>query len=288
MKNILVVGAAKPLGLEIVKRLLAKGFSVVATYRHSDSARLLELTDDNLKIEQLDLNDGTAAEAMIARADGVIFTPILTVCEKSAKSLRKDARAIFLSSNNVTIDPEAPVYAALLQAERGISQIAPQATILRPTMIYGYPGDGNLSRLMTFVKRFRFSPIFGSGEALQQPVFYRDLAGVAVDALLNGHRKSELVAVGGPDAVSLKQLHLEVVKATCVRAIAIGAPLSLVRPAVRAIEKIGVNAPLSTAQIARAETDKIPIGAVVQLGSTTLENGLKSLAASLDATERGA
>ena len=288
MKNVLVVGAAKPLGFEIVNCLLSKGFSVVATYRQSDPTSLRELANENLKIEQLDLDEKAAATAMIARTDGVIFTPILSVCDSVVEALHNDMPAVFFSSNNVAIDPEASVYAALLKAESAIRHAAPRSTILRPTMIYGYPGDGNLSRLMRFIKRFRFSPMFGSGDALQQPVFYRDLAELAVASLLDGAHHSTSVSVGGPEPLSLVRLHKAVAEAVDVRPFSVSAPIGLVKFAVGALEKIGIKSPLSIAQIERVELDKVPAGESVQLAATSLENGLKSLAASLDAKERGA
>lgn len=48
-------------------------------------------------------------------------------------------------------------------------------TILRPTMIYGSLSDKNMSRLIKFIHRSPFFPIFGNGKNLMQPVRAQDL-----------------------------------------------------------------------------------------------------------------
>ncbi|MDX9688898.1 MAG: NAD-dependent epimerase/dehydratase family protein [Alphaproteobacteria bacterium] len=52
----------------------------------------------------------------------------------------------------------------------------PNLTILRPTMIYGSSRDKNIWKLIGFLARHRFFPLFGSGQNLMQPVHARDLA----------------------------------------------------------------------------------------------------------------
>lgn len=58
-------------------------------------------------------------------------------------------------------------------------------TVLRPTMIYGSSGDRNMYRLITYLARHRFFPLFGSGSNLMQPVHARDLGNAYYDVLMN-------------------------------------------------------------------------------------------------------
>ncbi|MCX7749871.1 MAG: NAD-dependent epimerase/dehydratase family protein [Clostridia bacterium] len=48
--------------------------------------------------------------------------------------------------------------------------------ILRPTMIYGSIRDHNMHKLIHYIKKHKFFPVFGSGKGLMQPVHARDLA----------------------------------------------------------------------------------------------------------------
>ena len=58
-------------------------------------------------------------------------------------------------------------------------------TVLRPTMIYGSSGDRNMYRLITYLARHRFFPLFGNGSNLMQPVHARDLGNAYYDVLMN-------------------------------------------------------------------------------------------------------
>jgi nucleoside-diphosphate-sugar epimerase len=58
-------------------------------------------------------------------------------------------------------------------------------TVLRPTMIYGSSGDRNMYKLVDYLYRHRFFPLFGQGENLMQPVNARDLGNAYYDVLVN-------------------------------------------------------------------------------------------------------
>ena len=49
-------------------------------------------------------------------------------------------------------------------------------TIVRPTMIYGSELDKNMRKLIRFLDLSPVFPVFGSGENLWQPVYYKDCA----------------------------------------------------------------------------------------------------------------
>ena len=57
--------------------------------------------------------------------------------------------------------------------------------ILRPSLIYGSKNDKNISKLIRFVYKFRFSFSFGSGLNYFQPIFYKDLGWAISEVLLN-------------------------------------------------------------------------------------------------------
>lgn len=288
INRILVVGAGGPVGFEITRGLLAEGLSVKATYRTHRPTTNIALTNLGAEIAQLDLDNHDSLKQHLADVDAAIFVPILNVSQNAAAYLRNDQRAVFFSSNNVGVTPEGGVYAQLLAAEGAVRNAAPQSTILRPTMIYGYPGDGNMSRLMTVMRKYPFAPMPGSGAALQQPVYYKDLAQTAVHALLQEPPFSGIAAVAGPTALTQRALYAAVAKAGDASPIIIRAPLGPAAFVARTLEGLGVKSPLSSAQLARAAMDKTPTGDRVILTKTSLENGLKALAASLDGQSHGA
>jgi nucleoside-diphosphate-sugar epimerase len=58
-------------------------------------------------------------------------------------------------------------------------------TVVRPTMIYGSSRDANMYKLVDYIYRHKFFPLFGKGENLMQPVHARDLGNAYYDILTN-------------------------------------------------------------------------------------------------------
>lgn len=287
-ERVLVVGASRPLGVEIVRVLRAAGREVDATYRTYCKESVQTLDALGATITQLDIADRDALKAHLQNADAAIFIPILTVSQIAAPLLRDDMRAVFFSSNNVAIDHEADVYARLRGAEEAVQAAAPQAVILRPTMIYGYPGDGNISKLMGAMRRLPVMPMPGGGRAMQQPVYYKDVAKAACEACVGATLPGGVHAVAGPEAVSQKALYAAVADAAGARAAILPAPSAAAIAIARMTEAIGLKPPLSSAQLRRANEDKTPKGDAVLLGETPLREGLVALARDLDVTRAGA
>ncbi|MEO1242304.1 MAG: NAD-dependent epimerase/dehydratase family protein [Pseudomonadota bacterium] len=287
-KHILVVGAGGPFGFEIVRNLRALNYSVTATYRTPRPEAVKRLQRLDAQTSQLDLADETALEALLETADAAIFTPILTVSRIASALIADRFPAVFFSSNNAAIDFEADIYARLRAAEEEVHKHAPQAVILRPTMIYGYPGDGNLARLMRTMRRSPIAPMLGDGKALQQPVYYRDVAKIACNIAVGAAPPSTLCGVAGPTAVTQKALYEAVSKAAAAGPLIAPTPARALSALLRIGEGLGLRAPLSSAQLARANRDKTPRDAPVILGETPLAEGLGALARDLDAGAAGA
>lgn len=283
---VLVAGAGGAVGFEIVRALRRRGCEVVATYRTPREGLQDRLAALGARVEQWDLSDLDRGRAILADVDAAVFTPILTVAGHVA-ALAPDKRLLFFSSNNVAIDDKAPVYAHLRDAEAQVRDAAPGALILRPTMIYGYRGDGNLSVLMSAMRRYPLTPMIGAGRAMQQPVFYRDAAEIAASLIASGSAHG-IVTVAGPAPVSQETLYRAVRAAAGAKSVIAPIPATMAGAAVRLASLVRLPTPLSLAQIARADQDKTPVGDTVILGETALDVGLRGLGAALDGAPGGA
>ncbi len=279
MKRLLIVGAGGALGLEAVRYARACGMQVTGAYRTKRNGVTEAIEKCGATPVQADLEDEAAMGALLRQCDAAIFTPILTVSARAAPVLARGQRTVFLSSNNVAIDPEAAVYARLLAAENDVRAAAPQATIFRPTMIYGYSGDGNLSALMNTMRRAPIIPLFGKSAALQQPLFFADLARLCVDCLVSGDMTGATRAVAGPSPVTKRELYR--LAADAAAAAPLIAPVSSTPVAALfgLLERTGLRLPVSSAQLRRANEDKTPHGAHPILMETSLADGLRHLAA---------
>lgn len=84
---------------------------------------------------------------------------------------------------------------------------AVQCAIVRPTMIYGSPDDGNISSLRSAMSKFRVLPLVGPAEGLRQPV-HRDDLGALIAQMSSSERapaKAEYNAAGG-ETLSYRQM----------------------------------------------------------------------------------
>jgi uncharacterized protein YbjT (DUF2867 family) len=98
--------------------------------------------------------------------------------------------AVFVSTTAVTTTLPAASKRVRLAAEQRIAESGLDWIILRPTMIYGAPGDRNLSRLLPLLCRVPVLPVPGGGH-LQQPVHVADVAHAVLAA-------AELIGAGQP------------------------------------------------------------------------------------------
>lgn len=286
-RRILVVGAGGAVGFEIVRALRARNCDVVAAYRTARDGLAERLRRLGARPAQWDLADLERGRELFANVDGAVSTPILTV-SAPITTLAAQKPLVFFSSNNVEIDADAPVYKALRAAENRVRDALPSATIVRPTMIYGYPGDGNLSVLLRAMQRFAVTPRIGNGKALQQPVFFRDVAMIAAEIITADTVRARTLAVAGPAAIRQDALYRAVWTAAGARGFVLPTPSWLASAAVHMANTAGLRLPLSPAQIARANLDKIPVQSDVIFGQTPLSEGLTQLAGALDDGAAGA
>ena len=70
-------------------------------------------------------------------------------------------RVVFISSTSIFTRLNASSKAIRLRAEEKIKSSDLDWTIMRPTMIYGTPKDRNMIRLVEWIDKFNFVPVFG-------------------------------------------------------------------------------------------------------------------------------
>lgn len=81
-----------------------------------------------------------------------------------------------------------------------------QWTILRPTLIYGYGRDRNITTLARMVRRFRFFPLFGPGKGLRQPVHADDVSAACIAALDTPMAWNRAFNLSGTEAITYREM----------------------------------------------------------------------------------
>ena len=91
-------------------------------------------------------------------------------------------------------------------AEAWAAEAGVALTILRPTMVYGGPADGNVSELTRVLRRLRVVPVVGSGSGLRQPVHMADVAATTARALLRDRTPRTAYDLSGGEVLPYRAL----------------------------------------------------------------------------------
>ncbi|MFB6804686.1 NAD-dependent epimerase/dehydratase family protein [Peribacillus butanolivorans] len=130
-------------------------------------------------------------------------------------------------------------------------------TILRPTMIYGSSGDRNMFKLVDYLHRHKFFPLFGNGENLMRPVHAKDLGYAYYNVLVSKDRTlNKEYNLSGENPIKYIDLVRSVSKALGRKNTIVKIPLSFSVLAARVYNALNKNALISVEQVLRMQEDK--------------------------------
>jgi uncharacterized protein YbjT (DUF2867 family) len=164
-------------------------------------------------------------------------------------------RAVFVSTTAVTTRLPATSKRVRLVAEERIAASGLDWTILRPTMIYGDPGDRNLSRVLPLLCRVPVLPVPGATH-LQQPVHAADVADAVLTAAERPAAAGHIYDVAGPEPLTFTELLRTAGRAVASRTCFVPVPLSPVVVAARGYELLSKNPRIRVEQLRRLAEDK--------------------------------
>lgn len=256
---VLLTGATGFLGQRVARRLAATSQPLAALVRSGSDASVLERFVSELRVG--DLRDG---ESIRAALKGVRI--LVHVASMGLGTVPETVRlveeaglewALYIGSTSIftALPPEQKQ--RRLEAEEAIREGGVPAVILRPTMIYGAPGDRNMERLLRQAASWRVVPVVGSPERLHQPVHVEDVAD-AVGAALERRARglADAYQVGGPRPLSYRQLLDEVCDALGKRFLRVRLPLAPARLAIGLYSRVSSRPRIRADQIARLEEDR--------------------------------
>lgn len=130
-------------------------------------------------------------------------------------------------------------------------------TVLRPTMIYGSSLDRNMYRLIEYLDKHRFFPLFGAGSNLMQPVHARDLGNAYYDVLMHPDQTmNKEYNLSGKEPITYLNLIRIIQSQLKNRAWIIKLPISLSILAAKIYNALFKNAVITVEQVLRLQEDK--------------------------------
>lgn len=271
-RPIVVTGASGLVGSHLCEQLAQQGWKVRAIVRNTAKAaqRLGHLP---VEIRTGDVRNVADMRSALAGAGSLVHLAAIAI-EKPGQTygdVNTDAtrvlidsaraesveRLVYMSQNGA--DSGSP-YAFL--RSKGIAQDFVQEsslrwTILRPSVIFG-PEDEFVNVLARLVRLSPFVfPLPGGGVARFQPVAVADVARAVVTVLGDDSTIRHGYGLGGPAALTLRQMTERILIAMNASRVLVGVPVGAIRPLVALAQKLLPNPPVTTGLLDLLDIDNV-------------------------------
>lgn len=231
---ILVTGAKGVVGTPLVERLEREGRSYLSVSRAMSNAP---------KQLQWDLHQSASPKTLefLSPINVLIHcAPIWLLAERLNDLQKTDLKRLVVFSSTSVLSKvdsenkqEQGLVTQLRQAEQDISKFCLkhdwQLTILRPSLIYGYSRDQNISHIAAMIKRFGFMILVGQGVGKRQPVHADDLVEASLKVLENPACIGKVYNLAGGEVLSYRSMVERIFIGLEKKPRIIALPLKLVR-----------------------------------------------------------
>ena len=229
MTRIAVLGATSGPGAALALKLVAQGHDVVGVGRDKSKMEALSrVSKGDIRWHACDLNDHPNLVKALDNAVVVINCSNPYYVARILNALSSSAeRFVILGSTRIftKFPDERAAYVSKAEAEALSSGIP--ATVLHPSLIYGWKGNNNIGRIVQLVRWFRFIPLPKSGRSLIQPIHNDDVAACIESALMNDETIGKAIVIAGPKPISYAEFIRESAQAAGLKARVFGVPLGL-------------------------------------------------------------
>ncbi len=216
-----VFGGSGFVGRHVVRALAKRGYRIRVAVRRPDLAGFLQPLGNvgQISFVQANLRYRSSVDAAVQGADhvvncvGILFESgrngFDAVQEFGARAVAEAARSVGATLTHVSaIGADAKsdsVYAATKgRAEAAVQTILPDATILRPSIVFG-PEDGFFNKFAAMARLAPALPLVGGGKTKFQPVYVGDVAEVIARSVEGTIARGKIYELGGRDVATFKQ-----------------------------------------------------------------------------------
>jgi len=272
-KTATVFGGTGFLGRQVVRELAQKGFIVKVATRVPERAYFLKPAGGVGQVvpfrcnyrEAESLSDAVAGCDLVVNCVGILFEKRK---KQSFQQVHVDLPAMIakvsaqagvqklVHISALGVDKSSSQYAKTkLEGEKAVHANFPNATILRPSVIFGE--DDSFFNM--FAEMARYTPVFpliGGGNTKFQPVYVGDVADAVIAAASQDEARGRIYELGGPDVVSFKEIYERVFEYTGRKRCLMSLPYGLAK--VQAVFlSVLPNPPLTRDQVDGLKTDNV-------------------------------
>lgn len=218
-----VFGGSGFIGRYIVKRLAGEGWRIRVAVRHPDNALFLKPFGNigQISVVQANVRNPSSVAAALVGSDAAVnavgilyekgvqqFSALHVEAAKSIAMHAREAGAtqlVHISAIGAAADSLSQYAASKAAGEQAVRAAFPQATILRPSVVFGAEDDF-LNRFAAMARVAPALPLINGGRTRFQPVYVGDIAEAVVHVLDRSESAGKIYELGGPNVLSFKQL----------------------------------------------------------------------------------
>jgi uncharacterized protein YbjT (DUF2867 family) len=268
-----VFGGSGFVGSAIVERLAREGADVRIAVRHPERVRAAATSNRGGRIMPVraDVWEKDSIPPAVAGADAVVNTvghyvargqrTFKAIHGQGARHVAKAAasagvrRLVHISGIGADSASPSPYVRARAIGEQYVRAAYPEATILRPSVIFG-PDDAFFNLLARLARVLPVLPLFGTGATRLQPVYVCDVAEAVAQALVRTEAAGRTYELGGPRTYSYREILKLILRQTGRRCLLLPLPF-LIWDALAALLSPLPKPPISRDQVTLMKADNV-------------------------------
>jgi NADH dehydrogenase len=278
IRQITVFGGSGFVGRAIVQTLAREGYMIRVATRRVGLANPVKAFGDvgQISLIQANLRMPESVAAAIAGSDAVVNAAGIAV-QRGKQSYQavhaSGARAIAEKSAALGIQrlvhisgigadnrsSRNPYIASKVAAEDAIVSAFTNATILRPSVVFG-PNDAMFTRMAGIAAKAPFVPVIGDGSARVQPVYAGDVGNAVVAVLRRPGTARTVFELGGPRVYTYREIATLVLHEIDRQKPIVGVPATLMKIGgffAQQIARVGLIPPITVDQVELMMHDNI-------------------------------
>ena len=220
-KLVTIFGGSGFVGRHIVRALAKRGYRIRVAVRRPDLAWFLQPLGNvgQIAFAQANVRNRASVDKAVQGSDYVInCTGILfengrnkfdAVQDFGAKAIAEAVRAAGLKLTHISaigadVDSESAYARSKGRGEKAIRDILPDATIMRPSIIFG-PEDQFFNKFADMARMLPALPLVGGGKTAFQPVYVADVAEAVARSVDGTIAAGVTYELGGPEVLTMRR-----------------------------------------------------------------------------------